>query len=82
MHFPNLVKKKKALPPLRTMAEMAKELGVTVPVLRGAFIRDKNHPKARFDQSGNFVGAANKSQYDPKEFRTWWKAHTESKLSA
>lgn len=68
------------IPPLRTMAEMAEEFGVTTGVLHSAFMRHENRPRPMLNRRGDYAGfGGNKRYYNPKEVRAWWKSIPESK---
>ena len=57
--------------PLRTLAEMAEEFGVTMTHLRSAYGGDKTAPAPVFLKSGNL-----KAKYSQVEMRKWWAARS------
>lgn len=58
-------------PPLRTLAEMAEELGVTMTHLRSAYGGDAGAPPPVFRKWGNIP-----AKYNPAEMRKWWAARS------
>ena len=62
--------------PLRTLAEMAEELGVTMTHLRSVVGGDKTAPKPIFLKSGNL-----KAKYSQVEMRKWWAARSTNTTS-
>ena len=65
----------KALPPLRTITEMAEEFGLTSHQLAGLMCRSElNPPQPRIKSHGRRV---TNTYYNPAEVRAWWKRHNE-----
>lgn len=64
------VKEKGYMPPLRTIDEIAEELGLTRAKL-AALIRDFDGPKSKLKHSNNRTTKA--TWYDPVEVRRWYK---------
>ena len=63
------VKKNGALPPLRTLKEMANEFGVSPATLRG-LIAKRNGPDAVLKVNGS--ATVRNTWFEPKELRKWW----------
>ena len=58
--------------PLRTIAELAEELGVPVRTLTSTFAQNDG-PKPKYRTGGGTT--VKNTWYDPDEVRTWWKNH-------
>lgn len=63
--------------PLRSIRELAEELGVK-PKSLAAIMAKNNGPKGRYRTGTGATGGKN-TWYDPEEVRAWWKQHQQEK---
>lgn len=58
--------------PLRSLRELADDIGVAHRRLVGILSADKNAPKKKYQTGWN--GSQRNTWFDPAEFMTWWRS--------
>ena len=66
--------------PLRTLAELAEELGLTAMQLAYRLHHDAEGPRPKFKTGGKRTPSS--TWYDPREVRKWWRAHNAQQPAA